>query len=99
MGFKSTLERMKNENASLNISSLLFIAVIVIGAVVGMSILAALLPSFFTSTQSVVGTLSSATVGNTGANSLMPTFGLLAAFAAVFSIVGLIIYVVKVRKS
>ena len=89
----------RNQAAAFNISGLLLIAYVVIGAIVGMAILAALLPGFFTNTQSVVGTLSSATTGNSGADALMPTFGLLAAFAAVFAIIGLVIFVVKVRRS
>lgn len=90
---------VRDVRGELNIGKFLAIAVIVIGAVVGIKVLGALLPSYFSGLQSTVGTLSTATTGNTDANSLMPTFGLLAAFAGVFAIVGLVIFVVRVRKS
>lgn len=99
MRSQSHSDFMRDVRGELNISKFLAIAVIVIGAVVGIRVLGALLPSYFSGLQSTVGTLSSATTGNTDANSLMPTFGLLAAFAGVFAIVGLIIFVVRVRKS
>lgn len=90
---------IRDPKGALNLNSALVIIAVVIGALVGLQVLAALLPSYFTSVQSVVGTLNTATVGNTSANSLMPTFSLLAAFAAIFAIVGLVLLVVKFRKS
>lgn len=85
--------------AALNLNGVLVIVAVIIGAVVGLQVLAALLPTYFSGLQSAVGTLSTSTTGNTSANALMSTFGLLAAFAGVFAIVGLVLLVVKLRKS
>ena len=84
---------------ALNLSAPLIIVGTIIGAVVGLAILAALLPTYLGSAGDVVTTLDTATIGNTDADALFPVFSLLAAFAAIFAIVGLVLLVVKLRKS
>lgn len=89
----------RNQVAALNLNSILVIVGVVVGAIVGMAVLAALLPNYFTNTGTVVGTVTSASasIGNATVGGLMPTFGMLVAFAAVFGVVGLIIAIIVIR--
>lgn len=89
------------ENAgALNTGGALVIVSVVIGAVVGLSVLGALLPTFFTSLADIGGVFTnpSTTTGNSDADALLPVFGLLIAFAGLFAIIGLALLVVHVRK-
>lgn len=95
---QSLRQLRKNDDGALNLSGALTIVAVLIGAVVGLSVLAALLPTFLGSAGDVVSTLDNATIGNSDADALFPVFSLLAAFAAIFAIVGLVIVVVKLRK-
>lgn len=90
----------KDEHASLSGQAALTIVGVVVGAVVGLAVLAALLPTFFSSLKSVgqVFTASTTSTGSTTADALLPTFGLLIAFSGLFAIVGLAILVVSYTK-
>lgn len=89
----------RQQMAALGLGSIIGLVGVIVGVVVVMIVLAALLPTFFQNVGPAVGAVSSASgsVGNTTVGSLMPTFALLVAFAAVFSIIALIIHAVKVR--
>lgn len=90
----------KDEEGSLNTNGALVIVAVVIGAVVGLSVLAALMPTFFGSLADIGGVFTDAntTTGNTDADALLPVFGLLVAFAGLFAIVGLAILVVRIKN-
>lgn len=90
---------IKDTRGYLNLNFALTIVAVIIGAVVGLFILAALAPMFFTAIADLVGAFNDGTTNSTAADSLLPVFGLLVAFAGVFALVGLAIYVVKIRKS
>lgn len=89
------------EDGALNTGAALTIVAVVIGAVVGLSVLAALLPTFFGSLASIGDVFSdeATTTGNADADALLPVFGLLIAFAGLFAIVGLAILVVQAKKN
>lgn len=93
------LAEKPGEEGTLSTQGALVIVAVVIGAVVGLSVLAALLPTFFGSLGDIgaVFTSPTTTTGNADADALLPVFGLLIAFAGLFAIVGLAIMVVKVR--
>lgn len=90
----------KDEDGTLSTQGALVIVAVVIGAVVGLSVLAALLPTFFGSLGDIGGVFSdeNTTTGNADADALLPVFGLLIAFAGLFAIVGLALLVVKVKS-
>lgn len=89
----------KDEHANTLGNSFLFIALLIVGAVVGMKVLGALLPSYFSGLGDVVTTFDTATTGNADADEILPTFGLVAAFAGIAAVVGLVFVVVKLRRS
>lgn len=90
----------KDEEAALNTAAALTIVGVIIGAVVGLAILAALVPTFFSSLADIgtVFTDANTTTGNADADNLLPVFGLLIAFGGLFAIVGLALLVVSVKN-
>lgn len=90
----------KDEAGALNTGAALTIVAVVIGAVVGLSVLAALLPTFFGSLGDIGGVFTDAntTTGNDDADALLPVFGLLIAFGGLFAIVGLALLVVSIKN-
>lgn len=100
-GLKGAFDGFSRDVAgALQISQGLGIAGAIIGAVVGISILAALIPTWFGSLASIGENLTDpgTTTGNTDADALLPVFGLLIAFAGIFAIVGLVVAVVRMRR-
>lgn len=91
---------MKEDTGILNVNFALSIVGVFIVAVVGMAVLAALMPTYFSSLAGVGDTFTDAntTTGNSDADALLPIFGLLVAFAGLFAIVGLVIVVVRLKK-
>jgi hypothetical protein len=89
-----------DDEGSLNTSGALTIVGVIIGAVVGLAILAALVPTFFGSLADIgtVFTDANTTTGNEDADALLPVFGLLIAFGGLFAIVGLALLVVAIKK-
>lgn len=87
-------------SGALNTSGALIIVAVIIGAVVGLAVLAALVPTFFGSLADIgaVFTDPSTTTGNSDADALLPVFGLLIAFGGLFAIVGLALLVVAIKK-
>ncbi len=79
---------------------MLAIAGIIIGAVVSMILIAALLPEYLGAVADVTGEFNNntTTTGDATADTLLPVFGLLVAFAGLFAIVGLVFLAVKLRK-
>lgn len=90
----------KEESGILNVNFALGIVGVFIVAVVGMAVVAALMPTYFSSLSDVGNTFTDAntTTGNTDADALLPIFGLLVAFAGLFAIVGLVILVVRLKR-
>lgn len=89
-----------DKEGALNTGAALTIVAVVIGAVVGLSVLAALLPTFFGSLSDIGAVFSdgNTTTGNDDADALLPVFGLLIAFGGLFAIVGLALLVVSIKK-
>lgn len=90
----------RHTEAQLNVSAGLTLAGVVIGAVVLLAIIAALMPTWFGSLESIGTNFTDpgTTTGNTDADALLPIFGLLVAFAGIFAIVGLIVAAVRLRN-
>lgn len=88
------------QSGVINIGALLSIIVIIVVAVAGMGILASLAPQYMSSLADFVGVFNdvNSTTGDDTADTLLPTFGLLIAFAGLFALVGLGILVVKLRR-
>lgn len=91
---------LADDAGQLSLSTPLVIVAVVIGAVVGMAILAALMPTYLDSLSGVTGEFNdpNTTTGDDDADALLPVFGLLVAFAGLFAIVGLVLLVVKIRR-
>lgn len=87
-------------DAALNMSLPLTILTVVITAVVGIAILAALFPTYLGSVADIVGAFNdpAATTNDTTADTLLPIFGLLVAFGGLFAIVGLVLMVVRINR-
>jgi len=83
----------------LNLTFALTVIGVIIGAVVGISVLSALAPTWFSSITGIVSVFTSGnyTTGDTTADGLMPIFGLVIAFAGLFALVGLVFLVVKLQ--
>ena len=73
---------------------------VIIGAVVAIAIVAALFPTYMTSLASLGDTFNdpNTTTGDATADTLLPIFGLLVAFAGLFAIVGIVLLSVKLKK-
>lgn len=96
------MRRLRREDdGAMNANAALGIVGVIIGAVVGITVLAALAPTYFTSLSDMTSVFTdvNTSTGNADADALLPVFSLLAAFAGLFAIVGLVIYTVKLRKS
>ena len=91
---------MADKAGAIQTGALLSIVTVIIGAVVGLALIAALAPTYMTSLVDFVGvfTNESATTGDATADALLPVFGLLMAFVGLFAIVGLGIVAVRLRK-
>ena len=83
---------------ALNMSLGLSILTTIIIAVVGASILAALLPTYLASVGSVSENFTNGDVGNADVNTVLPVFGLFVAFAGVFAVIGLALLVFRARR-
>lgn len=88
-------------HAELNINFGLTIIGVIIAAVVAIAIVAALFPTYMTSLASLGDTFNdpNTTTGDATADTLLPIFGLLIAFAGLFAIVGIVLLAVKLKKS
>lgn len=93
--------RRMDTHAALSTGPLLTIVSIVIGAVVAMSILASLAPTYMTSLADFVGVFNdvNTTTGDASADSLLGVFALLLAFAGLFAIVGIGVAAARLRKN
>lgn len=89
----------RDENAFLG-SPGLGIAGAILGSVVSILIIAAFIGLWFTSTATAVETFNdpNTTTGDSDADGLLPIFGKIIAFAAVFAIVGLVVAAVYIGK-
>ena len=87
------------EGGAINIGFAITIAGVIVGAVVGLSVLSALAPTWFDSTSSLAENFSTADVGDTTANGIAnDVFPLIIALLGVFAIAGLAFGVMKLRK-
>ena len=89
-----------DDDALLNLGSVLTTAAVIIGAVVALIIVAALLPTYLGSVEDVVDTFNASTTstGDATADSLLGTFGLIVAFAGLFAIVALVFLAIRLKK-
>lgn len=89
-----------DEAGEVNINFGLTIIGVIIGAVVAIAIVAALFPTYMTSLASLGTTFNdpNTTTGDATADTLLPVFALLIAFAGLFAIVGIVLLAVKLKK-
>lgn len=112
MGFKDSLDYallkgalrrdqfIADRGGQISVNSALTIAGVILGAVVSLNVLAALAPTWFTSTRSLTQNFTTADVGDATANNIANTvFPLIIALIGVFAIAGLAFLVMKLRKS
>lgn len=99
-GQNTAADFMTDKAGALNTSALLSIVTVIIGAVVGISLIAALAPTYMTALGDFVGVFNDAntTTGDATADTLLPVFALLMAFAGLFALVGIGIVAVRLRK-
>jgi hypothetical protein len=83
---------------NIDLKKPLILVGIIFGAIVGLQLLAAFMPSLFQSTRSITENITTADVGNAQANSLLNVFGFLAPVIIVLGLVGLIVVVAQFRK-
>lgn len=83
---------------NLNLQKPLLIAGVIVGAIVGLSLLAAFLPSLFDSTQAITENVTTASTGNDQADDLLGVFGFIVPLAIVFGIVGIILAVASFKS-
>lgn len=88
---------MANFQSALN--GAMLIAVIVVGALVGIQILADLAPSYFTSVADLVGVFTdpNTTTNSSAADALLSPFGLILALSGVGAIIALAFLVFRLR--
>jgi hypothetical protein len=88
-----------SEGGAINISSAITVAGVIVGAVVGLSVLAALAPTWFDSVGDLGENFSTADVGDTTANDIANNvFPLIIGLLGVFAIAGLAFAAMKLRK-
>lgn len=89
----------QDKAGELSLTSSLVIVVVIITAVVALSLLAALSPTFLRSIAGIVNVFSSGnyTTGDATADNVMPVFGTLIAFLGLFALVGLVFAVVQIK--
>jgi hypothetical protein len=89
----------RDDAAAFSLASPLGIVSVIIGAVVGLIVLAALFPTYLGGVADLVGAMTdeNTTTGDDTADGLLPIFGLVTAFAGLFAILGLVFVVVKLR--
>lgn len=90
---------MANFQSALNAA--MTIAIVVVGAFVGLQVLAELLPSYFSSVADLVGVFTSpnTTTNSTAADALLSPFGLILALSGIGAIIGLAFLVFRMRGS
>lgn len=100
LNFLRRRQLSNDEEAALSLTPVLITVGIIIGAVVGLAVLAALAPTYLSSVGDVAGTFNdpNTTVGDDTADGLLPIFGLMVSFAGLFAIVGIIIVAVRLRN-
>lgn len=87
------------EEAQFSVSGALTVAGIIVGAVVGLAVLAALAPLWFDATADLSENFTNADVGDTTANSIANNiFPLIIGLTGVFAIAGLAFAAMKLRK-
>jgi hypothetical protein len=71
----------------------------IIGAVVVVTLISALLPTFAGAAKNISANVSTVDWGNSTTNSIAPVFGLVISLAALFALVGLIFLGLHLHKS
>lgn len=82
----------------LNLNKPLAIVGVIFAAIIGLSLIAAFLPSMFASTASITENVTTGDTGNDQANDLLSVFGFLVPVIIVLGIVGLVIAVASFKK-
>lgn len=87
---KNLRQMAKDDRA--NISGIggnaLAVAGVIIGAVVGLLLISSLFPTYSSAVKNLSANMTSSDWGNTTANAIAPTFGMLIALGGLFAIVG-----------
>lgn len=88
-----------DSNAFLNMGAFLTLAGVVLGAVVGVILLSALAPTFFSAIADLSGTFQTADLNDTTANTIANSvFPLIIALGGLFAIAGLVFLAIKLKK-
>lgn len=77
----------------------LVVAAVIIGAVVALTLISNLFPTYSGAVANISTNVSTANWGNSVANGLGPTFGLLVSLGGLFAILGLVFLAYVMRKS
>lgn len=88
----------RSDMATLDIQGALIVAGVIIAAVVGVQVIAALAGTWFEGIANLTGAFDTATTGDATADSLLPIFRLLIALAGVFALVGAALLAVRIRN-
>lgn len=83
---------------NINLNKPLLIVGVIFGAIVGLQLLAAFMPSLFGSTRAITENITNADVGNAQANDLLNVFGFITPVIIVLGIIGLVIVVAQFKK-
>lgn len=106
-GTKNVMRRLSekrhdNDVAAASLANIgagaLVVVAAIIGAVVGMKVLAQLFPTYSSSAGALAENFSTADWGDDTANSISPTMGMVVALGALFSVLGLAFIVYKLRS-
>lgn len=84
---------------NIDLKKPLAIVGVIFGAIIGLNLLAAFMPSLFASTKSITENVSAADVGNAQANTLLTSFGFIVPIVIVLGLVGLIFVVAQFKKN
>lgn len=72
--------------------------IIIIGAVIGMRVIASMAPGYIESVANVTSTVQNSDFGNDDVNDMRAPIAILMAFAGLFAIVGLVLAVMVIKR-
>lgn len=85
-------------NLESSVGKALAVVGVILGAIIGLTLLAGFLPSMFDATASITENVSNGDVGNEQANTLLSVFGIVVPIVIIAGLVGVIFLVAKFKK-